>query len=88
VIGGFAEGDERTVQFQGIADEPSGDELQQLKELYFSRFPEGRERLSWPGLIYLRARPRWLRFSDFKQTPPEITEFDLEGKRVPTRASP
>lgn len=77
VIGGSAEGDERTVQIQGIADEPGGKELAQLQELYFSRFPEGRERLVWPGLIYVRARPTWLRFSDFSQTPPEITEFQF-----------
>jgi uncharacterized protein YhbP (UPF0306 family) len=75
VIGGFSEGDERTVQFQGVADEPVGIELEQLKELYFGRFPDGRERLKWPGLVYFRARPTWLRFSDFSQTPPEITEF-------------
>lgn len=77
VIGGSAEGDERTVQFQGVADEPSGEELERLKELYFSRFPDGRERLSRAGLIYVRARPTWLRFSDFRQTPPEIVEFDF-----------
>jgi hypothetical protein len=75
VVGGFSEGDERTVQFQGVADEPVGIELEQLKELYFGRFPDGRERLKWPGLVYFRARPTWLRFSVFSQTPPEITEF-------------
>jgi uncharacterized protein YhbP (UPF0306 family) len=77
VIGGFSESDERTVQFQGIVDEPSGAELERLKELYFARFPDGRERLKWPGLVYFRARPTWLRFSDFTKAPPEITEFDF-----------
>jgi hypothetical protein len=77
VIGGFGAGDERTVQLQGVADSPSGAELERLKSLYFSRFPGGRERLSWPGLIYVRARPTWLRFSDFGRTPPEIVEFDF-----------
>jgi len=77
VIGGFSESDERTVQFQGIVDEPEGFELEQLKELYFRRFPDGRTRLTWPGLVYFRARPTWLRYSDFTQTPPEIAEFDF-----------
>ena len=77
VIGGFSPGEERTVQFQGVVDEPGGIELEELKELYFGRFPDGRERLKWPGLIYFRARPTWLRFSDFTQTPPEIAEFDF-----------
>ena len=31
VIGGFSESDERTVQFQGVVDEPNGTELEQLK---------------------------------------------------------
>jgi uncharacterized protein YhbP (UPF0306 family) len=74
---GLSESDERTVQFQGVVDEPNGTELEQLKELYFRRFPDGRERLEWPGLVYFRARPTWLRFSDFTQSPPEIVEFDF-----------
>src|SRR5262245_46333252 len=41
VIGGLSESDERTVQFQGVVDEPRGGELEQLKELYFRRFPDG-----------------------------------------------
>ena len=77
VIGGFLASDERTVQLQGIVDEPKGSELEHLKELYFSRFPDGRDRLNWPGLVYFRARPTWLRFSDFRQSSPEIAEFDF-----------
>ena len=33
VIGGTREGDERTVQYEGIADEPSGGELDRLRDL-------------------------------------------------------
>jgi hypothetical protein len=68
-------GDERTVQYEGIADEPAGAVLEHFKELYFVRFPDGRERQQWEGLTYMRLRPRWLRFSDFNQTPPAIAEF-------------
>lgn len=75
VIGGLLNGDERTVQFEGIADEPSGVELERLKERYFAQFPEGRDRQHWPGLTYVRVRPQWLRLSDFNHTPPTITEF-------------
>ena len=75
VIGGMLNGDERTVQYEGITDEPAGADLERLKELYFIRFPDGRDRQHWPGLTYLRVRPRWLRFSDFNQSPPAIVEF-------------
>ena len=74
VIGGLADGDERTVQYEGVADEPKGPELEQLKERYFRRFPHGRARQHWPGILYLRVRPRWLRFSNFNTTPPDIVE--------------
>jgi hypothetical protein len=75
VIGGMVNGDERTVQYEGVADEPAGSDLEHLKELYFVRFPDGRERQHWPGLTYVRVRPRWVRFSDFNQSPPVIAEF-------------
>jgi general stress protein 26 len=75
VIGGTTAGDERTVQYEGLTDEPTGAELKRLKELYFESFPDGRERESWPGITYMRARPTWIRYSDFKPDPPEIIEF-------------
>lgn len=77
VIGGLAAGDERTVQYEGKADEPAGDELNHLKELYFARFPDGRERQHWPGLTYVRVKPQWLRYSDWNQAPPLIVEFEF-----------
>jgi uncharacterized protein YhbP (UPF0306 family) len=75
VIGGLGSGEERTVQYEGVVDEPQGRELDQLKELYFLRFPDGRERQRWPGILYFRVRPRWVRFSDYRTDPPEIVEF-------------
>lgn len=75
VIGGIADGEERTAQVEGIADEPRGAELERLKALYFARFPDGREREKWPGITYVRVRPTWIRYSDFAQDPPRIVEF-------------
>jgi len=75
VIGGTRDGDERTVQYEGTADEPSGGELERLLALYYARFPDGRERRSWPGLIYVRVKPTWIRYSNFSVQPPEIIEF-------------
>lgn len=76
VLGGLAPNDERTVQYEGVADEPSGPERTRLTELYYTVFPDGRERLQWPGLIYLRATPTWLRYADYTRNPPEIVELD------------
>jgi len=82
VIGGLSDDEEQTVQYEGLADEPQGAELDSLKALYFRVFPEGRERQSWPGLTYVRTRPLWLRYSDFDQGPPlvvELTSGQLEA---------
>jgi hypothetical protein len=79
VIGGLADGEERSVQIEGVAFEPVGAELKAARELYFTRFPDGRGRLAWPGLIHLRMKPRWLRYSDFRRSPPEIVEYDFEA---------
>jgi general stress protein 26 len=81
VIGGTAPEDERSVQYEGVADQPEGADLGRLTALYLERFPDGRERQSWPGLIYLRARPTWVRYSDFNRTPPEIVELDARQLR-------
>lgn len=78
VIGGPGAGEERTVQYEGVADEPAGPELDRLKERYFAKFPDGRERLKWPGIAYFRVGPRWVRFSDFTVVPPQIVEFTFE----------
>jgi len=75
VIGGLLAGDERTAQYEGIADEPAGPELEQLKQVYYKVYPDGPSRLNWPGLIYIRVRPMWIRYSDYNSDPPVIVEF-------------
>ncbi|MGH7626111.1 MAG: hypothetical protein ACREOJ_12440 [Gemmatimonadaceae bacterium] len=57
MLGGWVAGDERTVQFEGIADEPVGVELERIQETYFAAWPDGPPRASWPGITYFRVRP-------------------------------
>lgn len=64
VIGGW-DGSETTLQYEGIADEPQGEELQQIREVYFDAFPDGRDRLKWDGITHIRVKPTWIRYSDF-----------------------
>ena len=77
VVGGLDAGDERTAQVEGLADEPWGEELARLKRSYYEVFPDGIERSAWPGLVYVRTKPTWIRFSDFRRNPAAITEFDF-----------
>lgn len=82
VIGPAGPDAARTVQLEGLADEPRGADLDRLLALYFARFPDGRERQQQPDITYWRVRPTWLRDSDFSAIPAAIAEFvssDLEG---------
>jgi hypothetical protein len=69
----------RTVQLEGAVDEPRGADLERLQQVYFERFADGVERLSWPGITYVRVRPTWLRYSDFTVNPTLIVEFDASA---------
>ena len=77
VVGGWTPGDERTAQIDGIADFPQGAELERLQSAYFATYPDGRERLSWEGLLHVRVRPVHLRYTDFTLTPPRLVEHDF-----------
>jgi pyridoxine/pyridoxamine 5'-phosphate oxidase len=68
-------GGEVTVQFEGQAFQPTGAELARYQEVYFAAWPDGPDRLSWPGIAYFVVRPEWIRYSDYNQTPPLIEEF-------------
>jgi hypothetical protein len=75
VIGGLSNGDERTVQYEGEADEPVGTELARVKAAYYVAYPDGPGRAHWRGLIYVRVKPTWIRYSDYNVSPAHITEF-------------
>lgn len=57
--------DERTLQYEGVADEPASRELEKLKECFFAAHPDLRAHEQWPGLTYFRVKPRWIRFSSY-----------------------
>lgn len=78
VIGGTMPGDERTVQYEGVADEPAGPERDRVRAAYFSVWPDGPARAKWPGVVYVRVRPTWIRYSDFNRNPPKVIEFDAQ----------
>ena len=68
---------EKTVQFEGIAVEPREPDLKRYQGLYFAVWTDGPSRMQWPGIAYFVVRPRWVRYSDFEQNPPAITEISM-----------
>jgi hypothetical protein len=73
---------ERTIQYEGVADEPAGEDLARLKKLYFERFPDGVEREAWPDIAYFRVRPAWIRRSDFAAGGPHVDELTGDALRA------
>jgi uncharacterized protein YhbP (UPF0306 family) len=72
-------GQERiTVQFEGIAEELAGDQAATYKERYFSKNPAARRFARDTTNRCFRIRPRWLRYSDYTQGPPEIFELKFD----------
>ena len=76
VIGGW-NGPEQTVQYEGIAEELRSPELERYQQIYFAAWPDGPARMKWTGIVYFVVRPRWIRYSDFDQSPPIIREFSI-----------
>jgi general stress protein 26 len=61
--------DETTIQYEGTAEVLGNDAVaENLKEIYFRAFPDGRERAeTWPGLVHIKVTPQWLRYSNFNE---------------------
>jgi hypothetical protein len=77
VIGGWGTG-EQTVQYEGEAVELKPPELERYQETYFKVWADGPARMTWPGIVYFVVRPKWIRYSDFDQSPPLVSEFTFK----------
>jgi hypothetical protein len=73
VIGGWDS--ERTIQYEGAAEELEGEARTPYLDLYLQVFPDGVDRLAWPGIVHFVVRPSWIRFTDYHVVPPAIREF-------------
>jgi len=71
----FGWDNEQTLQYEGIAKEPTGHDLAHYQKIYFATWPECRTHLTWPGITHFVIRRTWLRYSDFNQSPPLIAEL-------------
>jgi pyridoxine/pyridoxamine 5'-phosphate oxidase len=69
--------DEITLQYEGEAHEPRGNQIERCKQVYFEKWPDGPEREKWPGITYFLVRPTWMRYSDYSGTPEEISEYSF-----------
>lgn len=57
---------ETTIQYEGTARILGGKEDDNYREVYYSVYPDGRERArTWTDLVHIMVAPSWIRYSDF-----------------------
>ncbi|HSM96891.1 MAG TPA: pyridoxamine 5'-phosphate oxidase family protein [Rhizomicrobium sp.] len=74
VIGGHGR---TTLQIEGLVDEPGDLDRDELVPLYYKACPQNTSHQNWPGLTYMRLRPRWVRYSDYGH-PWKVEEYFLK----------
>jgi general stress protein 26 len=65
-----------SLQMEGVARRPAGEDLANAKEAYFRQWPDGRARENWPDIAYIVVHPKWIRYSNYSGVP-VIEEFKL-----------
>jgi general stress protein 26 len=69
--------DEISLQIEGEARRPVGDDLASAKAAYFHEWPDGRARENWPDIAYVVVKPKWIRYSNYAAGLPVVEEFRL-----------
>ena len=67
--------DNMSLQIEGSARRPVGDDLASAKAAYFREWPDGRVRETWPDIAYVVVKPKWIRYSNYAAGPPVVEEF-------------
>jgi pyridoxine/pyridoxamine 5'-phosphate oxidase len=68
--------DNISLQIEGIARRPGGEDLASAKAAYFGEWPDGRARENWPNIAYVVVQPKWIRYSNYSGAP-VVEEFTL-----------
>jgi general stress protein 26 len=63
-----------TIQLEGIARELTEDELDLVRENYWKKNPFAKKHHENPGQRYFIVTPKWLRYTDLRSEPWDITE--------------
>ena len=66
-----------SLQIEGVARRPVGNDLASAKAAYFGEWPDGRARENWPNIAYVVVKPKWIRYSNYAAGPPVVEEFRL-----------
>lgn len=69
--------DNITVQYEGIAQEVSGDELDQCREIHLTKNPKSKKYAFDEKQRFFKVRPVWVKYSDFNHDPEDSFELSF-----------
>ncbi len=64
-----------SIQYEGTAEQLTGDELVKLKEIFFAKNPQAKSYDLDPHQVFFKVTPIWIRYSDYSVNPHEIFEL-------------
>jgi len=66
-----------TVQYEGVASEIKGEELETYKAIYFAKNSRAKRWEERENITYFKVIPKWIRYSDLRMYPWKIYELKL-----------
>ncbi|MBI4087489.1 MAG: pyridoxamine 5'-phosphate oxidase family protein [Candidatus Liptonbacteria bacterium] len=63
-----------TIQYEGVAMELGGKELEEYKQVHFAKFPEA-VKFEKLGIKFFKIIPKWIRYTDVFRQPWEVFEI-------------
>jgi hypothetical protein len=78
--------DNKTLQCDGLVDQPLGREQERVIQQYLTTYPEKASHQHWPGNHHFRVRSLWMRFSDY-HSPRSVVEFQFPYEPEPGSAT-
>ncbi len=67
--------DDITIQYEGVAEELRGGELQACQQTYIDKIPQAAKWARTPGVAFFLIKPTWIRLTDLNQHPWKVEEF-------------
>ena len=64
-----------TVQYEGVAEELTGENLDKYKQIYFTKNPDAQKWQKFQETTWFKIKPKWVRYRDGNVTPP--TEHEI-----------
>ena len=77
IVIGWDDDEAITIQYEGKAEELTGNNIEQYKQLQITKNPSSANYANHPNQRYFKITPTWIRYSDLSKDEEEIFEIEL-----------